>query len=293
MKNLILKINLSLITLLFLSACSSDNNASSDDGAIALEAETRMNVSYGSDPQQVYDLYLPANRTSAKTKIILLIHGGGWVEGDKEDMFGFIDLIQQNHPNHAIVNMNYILATLQTPAFPNQFLDVDSVVNHVTSNSSEYAIKGEFGLIGISAGAHLSLQYDSVYDTDDQVKMVVDIIGPTNFTDPFYANDPQFQLALGFFIDESAYPGVTNLAAATSPALQVNSNTSPTLMFYGNMDPLVPLTNGATLDTFLTNSDVTHSYTVYNAGHGDFSPVDGLDLQQKTILFINTYLAID
>lgn len=293
MKNLMLFSRFSLITLLLFSSCSSDKNTSTDDEAVALQAETRMNISYGSNPQQVYDLYLPANRTSSKTKVIVLIHGGGWVEGDKADMSGFIELVQENHPNHAIVNMNYVLANLQTPAFPNQFLDVDRVIDHITNASSEYAVKAEFGLIGVSAGAHLSLQYDSVYDTDDQVKMVVDVVGPTDFTDPFYANDPQFQVALGFFVDENAYPNVSDLAAATSPAQQINSNTSPTLLFYGNMDQLVPLSNGERLDTALTNSDVTHSYTVYNAGHGDFSPADALDLQQKTSVFINTYLEID
>ena len=79
-----------------------------------IEASVQLNVSYGDDPQQVYDLYLPANRSSSKTKVIVLVHGGGWTEGDKEDMSGFIPFIQNDFPNHAIVNLNYELASNST-----------------------------------------------------------------------------------------------------------------------------------------------------------------------------------
>ena len=278
--------------ILMLISCSSDSDKATQEN-VPLEAEVQMNVSYGDNPQQSYDLYLPANRSETKTKTIILVHGGGWIEGDKADMDGFVTLLQQNHPDHAIVNMNYVLATSQTPAFPNQFLDIDRVVNKLTAEKELLQLQADFGLLGVSAGAHLSLQYDYVYDTDDQVKMVVDIVGPTDFTDPRYADDPNFQAALAFFVDEEAYPNSTDYAAATSPALQVNRNSSPTILFYGSEDPLVPLTNGQTLENALSENDITNSFTVYNAAHGDFSRADGLDLQNKVSTFINTHLAID
>ncbi len=247
----------------------------------------------GNDGQQVYDMYLPANRSSAKTKVIILVHGGGWVEGDKADVNEFISLIQQNNPNHAIVNMNYRLAVIpSTPAFPNQFLDVDAVINKLTNERETLQILPEFGLIGLSAGAHISLQYDSVYDTDDQVKFVADIVGHFDFTDPFYANDPNFNLALGIFVDESQYPPNTDFAVALSPALQVSANTSPTIMFYGNQDELVPLTNGETLNTALETNEITHQYTVYDGGHGNWNPTQFEDVEAKLTAFIQAHLAI-
>lgn len=277
-----------------LLSCSSNENETPEEEPTPLQAEVRMNVSYGNNSQQVYDLYLPEGRTATKTKVIVLVHGGGWIEGDKADMSNFISLIQQNHPNHAIVNMNYVLATTAIPAFPNQFLDIDSVINKLSAETEELQILPEFGLIGTSAGAHLSLQYDYVYDTDDHVKFVADIVGPCDFTDPFYADDPNFQVALGFFVDEEAYPGVTDYAAEVSPALQVNASSSPTIMFYGDQDPLVPLTNGQTLRDNLTNQQITNSFTVYEGGHGDdWSQASVTDLQLKLSGFINTHLDIE
>ena len=282
---------------ILLISCSSDD-APGDDGPIITEpllAETFLNVSYGENSQQVYDIYLPAGRTSDKTKVIVLVHGGGWTSGDKADMDNFVDLIQTAHPNHAIVNINYVLASAVqpfVPAFPNQFLDIQSVIDQITDEKETLQIVPEFGLIGTSAGAHISLMYDAVYDNHDVVKMVADIVGPTNFTDPFYANDPLFNLALSALVDESAYPLGANYAEVTSPALQVSNSSSPTILFYGNQDPLVPLSNGELLKTNLTNASVTNSFTVYDGGHGDWDEASLLDLQVQLSNFIEAHLPI-
>ncbi|MBV1922910.1 MAG: alpha/beta hydrolase [Flavobacteriaceae bacterium] len=294
-----MKKHITFLLVLFLSvqvfiSCSSDDSNSGDSNTLPLEETMLLNVSYGSDSQQVYDIYLPANRTSEKTKVLVLVHGGGWTGGDKADMNEFIDLIKLNHPNHAIVNINYVLAVIPSiPAFPNQFIDLESVIFQLTSLKDEYHILPEFGLIGTSAGAHISLMYDYLYDTNDQVKMVCDIVGPSNFTDPFYADDPLFELALAAFIDENAYPQQSNLAELTSPLFHVSKNSSPTILFYGSDDPLVPLSNGNSLDSALTNSAVTHSYTIYEGGHGNWSDENLNDLKEQLITFINTHLPIN
>jgi acetyl esterase/lipase len=49
------------------------------------QLKNRANVSYGTDASQKMDIYLPPGRTTAATKAIILIHGGGWSSGDKSD----------------------------------------------------------------------------------------------------------------------------------------------------------------------------------------------------------------
>lgn len=296
-----LKNYLKLATLIFclsiISCGSSDESTDDSMEMVELDAsiaEIVANVSYGESEQQVYDLYLPAGRLTTKTKVVILVHGGGWVEGDKTDMNAFLELVQNNHPDHAVVNMNYKLATVSQTAFPDQFLDVQLVINHLIENASNYQIKTEFGLIGASAGAHISLMYDYVYDTNDLVKFVGDIVGPTDFTDPFFSENPNFGVLLSLLVDESAYPAGTDYAEATSPVFQVSNMSSPTVMFYGDQDPLVPLTNGQTLDAGLTTQGITHLFNVYEGGHGDdWSAEDLINTQIQLSSYIDTYLAID
>jgi len=281
-----------------LSSCSSEENVPLlEESRILLEAETFFNVSYGPSSQQVYDLYLPAARNSEKTKVIILIHGGGWIHGDKSNMNRFITGIRENHPNHAIVNINYVLGSVTppiVPAFPNQFLDIDAVINKLTTEKEALQILPEFALVGSSAGAHLALMYDFVYDTDDQVKFVANIVGPTNFTDPFYAKDPSFMEGLSLLVDENKYPSGINIAEATSPIFQLNSASSPAVMFYGNQDAIVPLSNGTSLDAAFSDAKITHSFTTYNGGHNDdWSEADLLNLQSQISEYIEIYLPVE
>lgn len=270
-------------------SCTKDNENNPEQ---PLVAETFMNVSYGSNAQEKYDLYLPADRSSEKTKVIVLVHGGGWTGGDKADMDFLVPYIKLRHPDHAIVNINYVLADINTPAFPNQFLDLDAVINKITTEKNELHILPEFALIGASAGAHISLMYDYVFDTDDQVKMVGDIVGPSDFTDPFYSNNPDFQFLMAALVDENAYPPGTNYAEVLSPALRVSNASSPTLLFYGNADPLVPLSNATTLNSALNTAQIDHSFTVYEGGHGDWAPNDIEDLKAQISAYVDTYLEV-
>lgn len=284
-----------LILLLFgiqfsYTSCSKDNEITTEP---SLEAAIFLDVSYGSKAQQKYDLYLPANRSATKTKVIALVHGGGWIEGDKSDMAFLIPYIQQIHPNHAIVNINYVLANATMPAFPNQILNLDVVIKKLTQEKDELQIYPEFALVGVSAGAHLALMYDYVYDMDDQVKFVADIVGPTDFTDPFYADNPDFPSLMALLVDESAYPPNTNYAKVLSPALQVSTESSPTLLFYGNADPLVPLTNATTLNTALNTAQVDHNFNVYEGGHGNWTPNDIENVKIQISDYIDTYLEVE
>ena len=69
-----------------------------------------LNVSYGEEARQVYDIHLPAKRDSA-TPVIIMVHGGAWKEGRKEDFDSYINTIKKKWSGVAIVNMNYRLAS--------------------------------------------------------------------------------------------------------------------------------------------------------------------------------------
>ncbi|MCO6461026.1 MAG: alpha/beta hydrolase, partial [Saprospiraceae bacterium] len=159
-----------------------------------------INVAYGNDPQQKFDIYLPKGRTKAITKTFILIHGGGWTSGDKADFNGGISVLKNAYfPDYAIVNINYILGNVATGhyALPDQINDIQKVIEFITSHADEYNIKPEFVLCGHSAGAHLSMYY-AYTKNNPAVKAVISLAGPTDFEDPFYANNIILQFLVVF-----------------------------------------------------------------------------------------------
>ncbi|WP_310993793.1 alpha/beta hydrolase [Aequorivita marina] len=274
-----------------LTSCSKDTDSVIEE--TVTEAETFLDVSYGAHPAETYDLYLPKNRATDKTKVIALVHGGGWTTGDKDDVALYIPYLQQKHPDYAIVNINYVLADENTPAFPNQILNIAAVLDKLTDEKKELQILPEFALIGVSAGAHLSLLYDYVYDADDHVKLVADIVGPTDFTDPNYTPSTDLPTLIALMVDESAYPPGTNYVEVLSPALQVSTVSSPSLLFYGNADPLVPLSNAITLNEALNTHEIDHNFNVYEGGHANWATNDVDDMLNQISDYINRYLEIE
>src|SRR5690606_7253554 len=100
------KVIFHFLLLVIIFSCSKDELVVPKD----VPSEVYNNLSYGTDPQQVYDIYLPENRSVNSTRVLVLIHGGGWIQGDKSDMNEYIPLMQENLPGYAIVNLNYRLA---------------------------------------------------------------------------------------------------------------------------------------------------------------------------------------
>ncbi|MGC1205196.1 MAG: alpha/beta hydrolase [Flavobacteriaceae bacterium] len=278
-----------LIFMIIISSCSNETVEKELlvdilDPSVYYEA---LNIEYETDINQKFDLYLPANRT-ATTKIMILVHGGGWASGDKSDMNPIKNLIRQDFPNLAIVNINYKLADADNSPYPMQIKDITSVINYLKENKLKYTVSENIGFLGTSAGAHLSLLWSYAFDTNKKVDMVCSIVGPTNFTDPAYLNNtnPDLQELLDLFGEQ---PSLSFLEEA-SPYHQVTAQAPPTILFYGGQDPLIPTTQGTDLRDKLQTLGVTHEFTLYeNAGHG-WVGLELLDTWTKLKVFINSYL---
>ncbi|HLW40170.1 MAG TPA: hypothetical protein VKX31_07255, partial [Brumimicrobium sp.] len=80
-------------------------------------------ISYGSHGKQKMDIYLPEGRSSTTTKVFVLIHGGGWHAGSKNDMTASFDNLKEIYPDYAIINMNYRLGTVSSPGYDKQIKD--------------------------------------------------------------------------------------------------------------------------------------------------------------------------
>ena len=254
------------LSVSFFSCSEDDSNGLNPNNGSQLDFRQELDVSYGSDSDQVFDIYLPANRTF-DTKIMILVHGGGWTSGDKSSMNLLKDLILQEIPDVAIVNINYRLADQNNPPFPMQIDDISEVVSYLKNNQNDYVISDDIGFIGTSAGAHLAMLWSYAHDINSATNMVASIVGPTNFTDPAYLNNtnPELQEIIELYgVDAS-----TEFLELVSPYHQVTGEAPPTILFYGGQDPLIPVSQGVDMQAKLESLGVTHQFILYpNAGHG-------------------------
>src|SRR5690606_29947054 len=140
--------------ILFFNACEREK----ENNITPASEQNLNNISYGSDAYQKMDIYLPANRNATSTNVIILIHGGAWIEGNKNDFAGYITTLKQRLPGYAIFNINYRLALNNQHHFPAQEMDVKKAIEFIADKTGEYQVSKNFALLGASAGGHLALR---------------------------------------------------------------------------------------------------------------------------------------
>jgi len=271
------------LVLLVVSCKKSDINEQS------LPAAILTNVSYSTDASQKMDVYLPAGRNADSTKLMVLVHGGAWISGDKSDFTLFIPVIQQRFPGYAIVNINYRLATPTIHHFPTQENDMKAALDYLIQKSGEYKVSQKFVLLGASAGAHMALLQAYKYSSP-KILAVVDFFGPTDMTDlyNFHSSDPNNQLLLHLLMSGTPVSNAS-LYAQSSPLNFITAQSSPTIIFHGSMDDVVPIKESTALKNRLSSFGVINEMTSYpNVGHEIWSENIMRDVYDKMERFIKT-----
>lgn len=116
------------------------------------------NIYYGKDAMQVLDVYYPKG-TLNKLPVIISVHGGGWVYGDKE-VYQYYCMFLASL-GFSVINFTYRLAP--EFKFPSSLEDTNSVVKWMFNHQDEYPfdITNVF-MVGDSAGAHMLGLYSNL-----------------------------------------------------------------------------------------------------------------------------------
>lgn len=133
------------------------NDAKRDAGLTTPpDVERFDDLAYGPDKKwNKLDLYRPKG-AEGKLPVIVSVHGGGWVYGDKE-LYQYYCMSLVKH-GFAVVNFSYRLAPENK--FPAQLEDVDGAIRWVLAHGDEYGLDtGHVFGVGDSAGAHLLALY--------------------------------------------------------------------------------------------------------------------------------------
>jgi acetyl esterase/lipase len=224
------------------------------------------------------DVYLPANRSTASTKVLVMIHGGAWSSGDKADFSvltnGMVitDTMKNRLPDYAIFNINYRLSTGAANLFPTQENDVKSALQFIFDKSADYVISNKYVLVGASAGAHLAMLQGYKYTAPVKPKAIVSFFGPSDLVDMY--NNPAggnttLTLALGAVVGATP-TGNPALYSSSSPVTYIAAGVPPTILLHGSNDPLVSASQSLAVKNKLTTAGVVNQYVLYpGKGHGD------------------------
>lgn len=235
-----------------------------------------------------YDLLRP--ETDAKTPLIVFIHGGGWISGDKSDLQEIACSFVER--GYAAALIQYRLAPLHP--FPSAVEDVQSFVRFIRAQAGEFGIDaGRIASLGSSAGAHLALMLGVTDVAEDgissRVQTVIDLCGITDLTNYRETHYPIAWSFLEQFVP-LPYEGNEQVFRSASPLTLVDQHAAPTLIVHGEEDDIVPIGQSEALAAAMSAHKVAHRFLrVPSEGHG-FSLEAWPAVEQAIVDFLQEHL---
>ncbi len=183
---------------------------------------------------------------------VLLVHGGGWREGNREMVVGQAEALAAQ--GFTCVACEYRL-TPEAP-WPAQLQDVKCAVRYMRASASTLGIDRErICALGNSAGAHLVLMLGGTPGNADYegegghagessaVAAIIAVYAPTVFrsSDARVSGSVPARALLGDALGD-ALGGNDAVAAAISPITYVRADFPPTILLHGTGDKVGPVT---------------------------------------------------
>jgi acetyl esterase/lipase len=161
------------------------------------------------------DLYLPPVRAGVRPGLLVLVHGGGWVDcmNRRDTLAPYGELLARAH-GIAALNVEYRLAQ-EGGAFPENVRDVVCAVQWAHAHARDYDLDDRVGIAGTSAGAHLAL--------------MASLIGGRADIDPGCGSDASVALSIAWAAptDLPRFVQSSSMARAVPPLYTGDSCTSP------------------------------------------------------------------
>jgi acetyl esterase/lipase len=201
------------------------------------------------------DLAMKKGTTAEPGPAIVVIHGGGWVEGDKSSFASREHGVPGNIVDFAAlgfvaVTINYRLAA-EAP-FPAALEDCKCAVRWLRAHAREYHVDPErIGAFGNSAGGHLAMLLGMIgpdahlegdgphQDQSSRIQAVVSDSGPIDLVEQ-YKSGVLREVCSRFMGGPPEGERVVAYRLA-SPINQITGQTPPLLLIYGVDDAQVPV----------------------------------------------------
>lgn len=283
----------------------------SGSSSFASVAPTYADLAYATlSEAQKLDIYIPSTG-SGPFPVVLMVHGGGFMFGDKADGGGLTGVDSLLAAGYAVASINYRLSG--EAQYPAQIFDAKAAVRFLRANAAQYNLNPDkFGAWGASAGGNLvsllgttcgvtELEGAELGNADQSscIQAVVDWFGPIDFlkmqeqfagtscsSNTNDASSPESKLV------GAAIQTVPDLVATTNPMNYITADDAPFFIENGTADCNIPPIQNKNLADALSvvigPEKVTY-VLLEGAGHGG-SQFETTENLQMVIAFLDTYL---
>ena len=251
-------------------------------GLIGEKYDVYENLRYGDAPRDLVTVYVPKTaKTREDNGVILIIHGGSWTGGEKEDMEPFCKKIAME--GYITATMSYSLCSDETFGEITVFTMLDEIglcLGRLKEFSDEKGLNiTKCATMGYSAGGHISMLYAYTRADEAPIPLVFTAsrVGPSDMTPAAWsvaAYGLASQLTGVVITEEMKQNGEAEaLCRSISPVYFVDGNTVPSIFAYAGNDPIVTPGNRTAMvnafeRVFGKNSD-RYDYILFPlSGHG-------------------------
>lgn len=265
------------------------------------QVELRLDLSYAdnANAKQKVDLYLPKKRSTDKPlPVFALIHGGGWVNGDRIG-YAAAGIQFARTGDYAAVAVGYRLT--KEAKWPAQVHDCKAAIRWIRAHAREFNLDPDhIAVMGSSAGGHLASLLGTSGDVKElegdlgpntalssRVNAVVNLCGPEDFTKalmfdkedrPIFKDDAVIGLLGGSAEDRHTE------AVAASPLTYVSKDDPPFITFHGSKDQRVAYLHAEIIHAALQKVGVPSTLIpITGGGHGSVSHPEVIKRSQQFV----------
>jgi len=234
-------------------------------------------VTVGGKPLAL-DLYMPSGVD--RPPLVVWIHGGRWMNGDKSDVpMAFV--------NNGIATASLDFRQSTEARFPAMVHDIKAAIRFLRAKAPEYRYRADrIAIGGTSSGAHLAALVGVTNghkelegtlgdhrSTSSDVQAIVSYYGASNLTTILAQSTPYglgvrrpaLEALLGASPEQAR-----DLAKLASPVAHVDRLDPPLLLLHGDQDPQMPINQSHELEGMYESLGLDVFFdVVHGAVHGD------------------------
>ena len=247
-----------------------------------------IELSYGDHEKQKIDFY-----PGSSDKVLVWIHGGGWVFGGKRAT-RWVERLERYYEVNKDLNVFMVGYRYGQDTAPQAAEDALCAYKYIEQEIRERGLSSDdIVIMGLSSGGHLALLVgmmnskgsDHRCQADKSPAAIVNFFGITEIEQNYnFLEDNNYFLN---FVNWWVPPNgdLKEISKAYSPIHFVSKNTPPVITVHGTDDDLVPYEQALILKAKL--GDRNELITVEGGGHWRFSDEQHLEIKKSVDSFLD------